>query len=135
MKKLPLIFGLLVLSATASANQNTDEAANLPLEQLTQCLTLVGENKQQCLSQLINGLSLTNEQQESFFAFAKANGLTEDELLVYASANPNLNLELISSGTAAGGQNTTGINSGTGTPLASATGSGSGGGGSTVSDN
>lgn len=135
MKKTFLIFGLLALSSSASANQNTGEAANLPLEQLSQCLTLIDEDKEQCLSQLINGLALGDEQQESFFAFAKANGLTEDELLVYASTNPNLNLELISSGTAAGGQNNLGINSGTGTPLASATGSGSGGGGSAVSDN
>ena len=69
------------------------------------------------------------------YAFAKANGMSEDDLIVLASSNPNLNLELISSGTAAGNPGGSGLTSGTGTPLTGSTGSGGGGGGTTVSGN
>lgn len=132
MKKVSFLIIILAFPLMVSAQQDSDEKANIASEQLSECLALADSVKKDCLSTLFANLSLTESQQESFFAFAKANGMSEDDLIVLASSNPNLNLELISSGTAAGG---TGLISGVGTPLTGSTGSGGGGGGTTASSN
>ena len=125
MKKVSFLIIILAFPLMVSAQQDSDEKANIASEQLSECLALADTVKKDCLSTLFANLSLTESQQESFFAFAKANGMSEDDLIVLASSNPNLNLELISSGTAAGGPGST---SGVGTPLTGSTGSGGGGG-------
>ena len=135
MKKVNFLIIVLAFPLMVSAQQDSDEKANIVSEQLSECLALADSLKKDCLSALFANLSLTESQQESFFAFAKANGLSEDDLIVLASSNPNLNLELISSGTAAGNPGGSGLTSGTGTPLTGSTGSGGGGGGTTVSGN
>ena len=132
MKKVSFLIIILAFPLMVSAQQDSDEKANVASEQLSECLALADTVKKDCLSTLFANLSLTESQQESFFAFAKANGMSEDDLIVLASSNPNLNLELISSGTAAGGP---GLTSGVGTPLTGSTGSGGGGGGTTASSN
>lgn len=135
MKKLGFLIISLAFPLMVSAQQDSTEADTVAMEELTECLALTDNLKKDCLDTLFADLSLTESQQESFFAFAIANGISEDDLIVYASSNPNLNLELISSGTAAGGQGNTGLLPGSGTPLVGTTGSGGGGGGTTVSNN
>lgn len=128
-----------VFASQSSANTNNDLNSKInSLDILNDCLKLEDAKKQSCMSGLFDSFEGTEQEQQALFSFAKANGISEDDLLVYASTNPNLNLELISSGTAAGpaaGPVPAAPGVATGTPLVTGLGSGTGGGGGTVSAN